>query len=74
MLSARGQKDAALDQAASYTKNSGYMYDKIRHPKGLVSFGNAGNAGFQALYGHQDSIADTEVVDSFLCRMRHLIA
>ena len=52
MLSTRGQKYAALDLAAGYTKDRGYMYDKIRHPKGLVSFSNAENVSFQAIYTH----------------------
>ncbi|CAG5149538.1 uncharacterized protein ALTATR162_LOCUS2390 [Alternaria atra] len=43
MLSNRGRKYAALDLAASYTKDRGHLYDKTKHSTGLVSFRNAEN-------------------------------
>ena len=43
MLSVRGRNYAALDLAASYTKDRGLPYDKTKHPTGLVSFRNAEN-------------------------------
>ncbi|EOA83686.1 uncharacterized protein SETTUDRAFT_118445 [Exserohilum turcica Et28A] len=43
MLSVRGRKYAALDLAASYTKDRGPLYDQSKHPHGLVSFRNAEN-------------------------------
>lgn len=43
MLSARGNKYAMLDLAAGYNKQRGDLYDKERHPDGLVSLPNAFN-------------------------------
>jgi hypothetical protein len=47
MLSTRGRKYAALDLAASYTKDRGQPYDKTKHPAGLVSFRNAENVSMR---------------------------
>lgn len=43
MLSLRGHQYAALDLAAGYTKIRGNLYDKVKHPDGLVSLTMAEN-------------------------------
>jgi hypothetical protein len=50
MLSTRGRTYAALDLAAGYTKERGPLYDKAKHPDGLVSLTNAENVGLQFSY------------------------
>jgi hypothetical protein len=49
MLSTRGRNYAALDLAASYKKERGHVYDKTKHPTGLVSFRNAENVSVNQL-------------------------
>jgi len=51
MLSSRGRKYAALDLAASYKKDRGQLYDRVKHPDGLVSFANAENVSLNCLVG-----------------------
>jgi 1-aminocyclopropane-1-carboxylate synthase len=43
MLSIRGRKYATLDLAEGYTKVRGNLYDKVKHPDGLVSLTMAEN-------------------------------
>ena len=51
MLSSRGRKYAALNLAASYKKDRGQLYDRVKHPNGLVSFANAENVSLDCLVG-----------------------
>ncbi|KAH6615391.1 1-aminocyclopropane-1-carboxylate synthase 1 [Boeremia exigua] len=52
MLSARGHVYSALDLAAGYMKERGLLYDKDKHPSGLVSLTNAENFLMQAKMLH----------------------
>ena len=52
MLSSRGRKYAALDLAASYKKDRGQLYDRVKYPNGLISFANAENVSLHCLLIH----------------------
>lgn len=72
MLSTRGRNYAALDLAASYTKDRDLPYDKTKHPAGLVSFRNAENVSMSLMSLLYTMSLETNILNSFSCAGKSL--
>lgn len=70
MLSTRGRTYATLDLAAGYKKERGLLYDRTKHPTGLVSLTNAENACLQQFCIVWNVRADSR--DRFSCKRKYL--